>query len=295
MKRSTIVLAGVLLVLVIATVLVLRGPGEQSATASTGEMLAQYDSAQVDRLVIVSRGSAITLEREPHGWMITSPVRHRADRASVDTAIARGRRIELKGMVSANPAKQRVYQVDSTGTSVRVYAQGVEKAAFWIGKAGLQFTEAYVRREGSNEVYEAEGPLSWIFAKSLSEWRDRGIFRAERSSIKEVAYGYRDTTFTLKLRDSVWVVDGARASGPVVEGVLSSLANYLANEFVDSTVVPAGPPSAIVELLGTQIRFYRGKGSPKYLVQTSRDPQWFSVEGWRADEILKRKKEFLVP
>jgi hypothetical protein len=291
MKRSTWILIVVLLLLAATTYLVLQRPGESSSPASAGEMLVSYDSAAVDKLEITSAGAAVVLALEEGKWMIVSPVHYRADDAAVTAAVSRGRRLELKGLVSSNPQKQSLFQVDTTGTQVRVFARGAETASFHIGKVGTSFSETYVRREGSNDVYIAEGPLSYIFVKSPKDWRDRVIFKADRDKIVNIAYRYGDTTFTLAFRDSVWEVDNEPASASVVQSLLGSLSNFLTNEFVDSGYTPTSAPSAIVELLGTQIRFYQPKNSTKLMVQSSQSPQWYEVENWRASEVLKRKKD----
>jgi hypothetical protein len=293
MKRGTWILAGVLALLGIAAWFVTQRPGENSTTGSTGAMLATYDSAAADRLLIIHGGTAVTLERERDRWLVTSPSRHRADPAAVDSALARGRRIELKGLVSSNPAKRGVYHVDSTGTLVRVFGKGTELAAFWIGKAGQTFDEAFVRREGSDEVYEAAGPLSWYFAKSLSEWRDHAIVRTERGRITAVRFRYGDTTFALGLQETTWTVDGKPANPDAVQEVLNSLSEYLANDFVDTAFTPVKPPSASVEFLDTELRFYRIEGTQKFMVRSADSPEWYSVEGWRANELLKRKAQLL--
>jgi len=295
MKRSTWVLAGILILLAVAAYFVMQKPGETSAPGSSGSLLASYDSSAVDRLEITSGGGTATLIQDGGKWMIVSPARFLADDAAVKTAISRGRNIELKGLVSSNPQKQHLFQADSTGTLVRIFERGVEKTAFRIGKAGPTFSETFVRLESSNDVYVADGPLSYIFVKSPRDWRDRAIFKAEREKITNVRYRYGDTTFILAFRDSAWNIDDEAASQPAVQSLLGSLSNYLANDFVDTAYTPSTPPVATIELLGTGLRFYQPKGSLKFLVQSSQSPQWYEVESWRASEVLKRKKDLRSP
>jgi hypothetical protein len=295
MKRSTAVLLAALVLLAAAAYFVLQKPGESSVQSTEGEPLVSYDSSSVDRLEVSSAGTTITLSQEAGKWMIISPVRFPADDAGVKSAISRGRKIELKGLVSSNPEKQQVFQVDSAGTLVKIFERGGEKAAFRIGKAGTTFSETYVRRERSNDVYVAEGPLSYIFVKSPKDWRDRAIFKTEREKISSIQYTFRDTIFTLAFRDSLWMVDNEPASQPAVQSLLGSISNFLTNEFVDSVYIPSGPPIATIQILGTQIRFYQPKGNTRFLVQTSSSPQWYEVESWRAAEVLKRKKDLHTP
>jgi hypothetical protein len=294
MKRSTLLLIGVLAALALVTFLVLQRPGESSSAASSTEMLVSYDSSAVDRLEVTSGGSTITLALENGTWMIAAPVHYRADESAVNSAISRGRKIEVRGVVSSNPEKQALFQVDSAGTLVKVFEHGVEKTSFRIGKPGTSFNETYVRREGATDVLVAEGPLAYLFVKTPKDWRDRTILKADREKITSIHYRYGDTTFTVAFVDSVWKIDAQPASPAVVQNLLGTLSAYLANDFLDSTFTPPGPPAAVVEVADVQIRFYQNKEKNKFLVQTSRDPQWYVVEPYRAQDLLKRKKDFIA-
>jgi len=294
MKRSIAILCAVLAVLAVAAYFLLRQPGEVSTSGSTGEMLATYDSSAVDKLEITSSTGVVTLAIEGGKWMILSPFRYSADQPSVATAVGKGNRIELKSVVSSNPQKQSLFQVDSAGTLVRVFEHGTQRAAFHVGKPGVSFTETYVRREASNDVYLADGLLTYMFVKAPKDWRDKAIFKTEQDRITSVRMHYRDTTFALQVRDSLWCVDEDAASQSAVRNFLGSLANLQTDEFIDTAVTGLSAPNAVIEVEGTQIRLYAGKDGGKYIVQSSSGPQWYEIQGWRAAQILKRKKDFLA-
>jgi hypothetical protein len=293
MKRSTLILIGILVILAIATYVVLQRPGETSSSGSGSEFLSQFDSSAVDRLEISSPSGSVTLALEAGKWMITSPGRYRADQTAIAAAVGRGKRIELRNLVSTNPEKQKVFQVDSMGLHVRFYERGNPKASFIIGKPGPSWTETYVRRDGSTDVYLAEGPLSYLFAKQVKDWRDRTIFHIEENVVKAVRFRYGDTTFVVQHRDTVWEVDQRPASEGTTRGFLTLLSNFQCDDFIDSAFTPPATPNAVIELDAVQIRFYLNKTSGTYAVQTSQDSQWFTIQSWRASQILKRKREFL--
>jgi hypothetical protein len=292
MKRPLVVLALILLALVFIAIIVLQQPGEKSSSGLLGEKLVTYDSSAVDRLEIVSPSGEIVLSREAGKWMLKAPVEYRADEAAVTAAIGQGKSIELKSLVSDNPVKQGVFQVDSSGTMVRVFEHGTERAVFHVGKMSSSYTESYVRREGSNDVYLAEGILSYVFGRSAKEWRDKTIFKADRASITSVRFQYGDTTFTLTQQDSLWAIGGDRATATPVSALLGALSNFQTDDFLDSAVT-LGPPAALIETGGTQIQFYLATEGNKYTVKTSLSAQLFEVQGWKASQLLKRKKDFL--
>ena len=293
MTRNTWILTGVLAALIVIAYFVMQRPGESSAPESSGAMLVDYDSAAVDRIEIRSPNGPAVIERLGGVWMVTSPVHYRADDATVASALSSGKRMELKGLVSSNPQKRSVFQVDSTGTMVRLSEHGAEKTVFWIGKPSPSYTETYVRREGTNDVYLASGLFSSNFSRRTNDWRDKTIFRTDQDAIAGVTLRFGDTSVVLARQDSLWKVGDDVAKTDVVKSFTGALANLQADDFVD-TAMPEMPPLTVqIELGGTQLRLYRMKEGDKFYVQTSATPQLFELSGWRASQLIKRKKDFL--
>jgi hypothetical protein len=246
----------------------------------------------VDKIEVTAPGTSVTLEKQGNGWMVTAPLRYRADQSVITAAVGKGKNIEVKNVVSSNPEKQHLFQVDSAGTLIQVYAGGSPVAAFRVGKPGPSYMETYVRKEGSNDVFLAEGMFTYVFSHPAKDWRDKSIYKSEPELIRSVTYKYGDTTFTLAMKDSLWRLNGDSVSQATVRSLLGSLANLQADDFVDSALSVAPKQVALVDVDGTQIRFCQGKTTGNYLVQTSQSPQWYEIQGWRANQVLKRKKDF---
>jgi hypothetical protein len=293
MKRSTLILAGVLILLAIAAFFALRKQGESSSEGLPGEKLVAYDSAAVDRITIRTAAANVVLQKEAGRWMVTSPFRYAADEGMVLQAVSKGNSLLSKGVVSTNPQKQQLFQVDSTGTLVTVFEKGVEKAAFRVGKPGPSYNETYVRKEGSNEVHLGDGLFTYYFNRQPKEWRDRTIQKVDRLTVREVVMRYGDTTTVLAMRDSVWRIDTTRAADGAVQSYLSTLSTLQADDFVDSTVSRMPPLSYTISVGGADIRFFFNPAANKYYVLSSATPQVFEIQEWRAQQILKRKKDFL--
>ncbi len=293
MKRSFLYLIGVTVLLAIAAIVVMQKPGERSLEQSAGEPLVKYDSSGVDRIEIRSKDGNVTLVREGGKWMLTAPVRYPADEQAVTTAVGKGTAMRITALVSTNPAKRSIYSVDSSATLVHIYANNNLVAQFRVGKPTNTWTESYVRREGSDEVYSVEGLLNTTFAKSVNDWRNKSIFKADQSTITEVKFRFGDTTFVLAKRDSMnWVIGKDSTINTNVTSFLSTLTNFQTDEFVDSTVASLPKLTATIEVQGTQIRFFK-RDDGKYYVQTSASPQLFIVQEWRAGQLLKRKRDFV--
>jgi len=293
MTRTTWILVAILLVLAGAVVLVLQQPGEQSVSSQDGDVLAAYDSAAIDRMDIITRTETISLQKEGSVWMLTAPLRAPADPRSVHSAIGQGKSIRLSSLISSNPEKQGLFQVDSSGTLVRIYERGTERAAFRIGKPGPAYTDTYVRREGDAGVYLATGMLAQFFGKPSRDWRDKAIFSSTPEAIRSVRFHYGDTSFTLQAQDSLWLVDGVPAAEHTVRSFLSSLGAFQADEFVDTALTGIPPLVGVLDVDGTQLGFHRVPGDNMITVITSRTTQVYRIYSWRADQLLKRKTDFV--
>lgn len=294
MTRTTWTLAGILVILVAATMWVMQRPGEQSASSDDSGVLVSYDSAAVDRMDILMPSGTVSLVREGDRWMLTTPLRATADPHAVNAAIGQGRNLKLKTLISSNPAKQQLFQVDSTATLVRISTQGTEAAAVRIGKPSPTYTETYVRKEGSNDVYIVEGMLGAVFGRSARDWRNKAILGLRSEDIRTVRFLYGDTTFTLSRADSIWMVDGDPVSAYTMRGFLASLSSLQCDDFVDTTVATMPPLAGMIEVNGTQVRFHQRPGDQMLTVLTSNSTQVFSMYAWRGEQVLKRKPAFLA-
>ena len=292
MNRNTLMLLGFLAVLIVIAYLVMQKPGEKSSTGE-GEYLISVDSLAVDRVEIKSPASLVVLVKKGVEWFMERPVAYRADQGSVAQLIHEMKLLERKSTVSGKPEKHSVFQVDSTGTQVTTYETGSEKASFVIGKMGGSYLESYGRLASSNEVLLVSGGSPMTFNKAVKEWRDRTIAAPARETIRDVRYQYGDTVFVLAFTDSAWMVGKDSTQEWVVNNLISTLTNVQADDFIDAPAVHSSKPSAQITYAGTQITFFYVKEGDKYLVQCSSTPQWFEMQSWRANQILKRKSDII--
>jgi hypothetical protein len=293
MTRNTYILLAVLVVLVIVAYVVMQKPGERSSTGETGQMFVTVDSLAVDRIDIKAPGGNVVLQKKGVEWFLDAPLSYKADQSNVATLIHDCKSLEVKTVVSDKPEKHSVFQVDSTGTRVTLFEKGAEKSSFILGKAGSSYSEMYVRRTTSNDVNLVNGASSYVFNRPLKEWRDRTILNTPRENVKDVRYQYGDTTFVLSFRDSTWRIGNDSTQTDVVNNLLSSLSNVQADDFVDTMTVRPTKPTAQISYTGTQLTFFYVKQGDKYLVQCSTSPQWFEVQTWHANQLLKRKKDIM--
>ena len=293
MTRNTYALLGILVVLVLITYLVMQKPGERSSSRDTEGELITLDSLAVNKVEITSPTQKVVLEKKGVEWYLTDPLSYRADQSNVGSLLHQCKNLDVKSIVSDKPEKQSLFKVDSTGTMVKVFENGAEKASFVVGKPGSSYLETYVRRTNSNSVALVSGALRYVFDRPIKEWRDRTILKVPEDRIKEVKFQYGDTTFALAWKDSSWMIGRDSTQDLAVKSLISSLSTLQADDFVDTLTTPSPKITAQLSYAGAQVSFSYVKTGDKYLVRSSSSPQWFEMQSWRANQVLKRKKDLV--
>jgi len=299
-KYSTAVLIVLFVVLAIVVYLMIRPSAERETSYSVSELNIAVDSAQVTAITILHGGKTTCLEDIGGVWNLVnlSAVpngRYPADDAAVKRLLGAVQKQKITSLISINPQKQSLYQVDSTGTQLTLKDRSGRTVGLIVGKMGPSFSETYIRPSGSNEVYLAEGLMAWDVNKETKDWRDKTIYDVKQDSIKSLAYRYPKDEFTL-LRDSVWMLGKDTAFVTEVNGVLSTLASLRADDFVDSAMDLS---HAQFQVDFTEKNTYSltfvplPPDSSRYVLKTSHSPQLFIVNKWSVKPIMKQRKEFL--
>ncbi len=291
--KKTGILVGVLGILIIVSVLVMQKPGELSTTGE-GELLFKVDSSAVSKIRIQFPLNTIALEKRGTEWMLTEPLVYKAEQSLVEQLIHQIKSVRVKALVSDKPEKHSLFRVDTLAPRITFWQQDNLTADCYLGKMAQTYTQTYIRRTNENQVYLAEGIAEYMIRREVKDWRDKTIATTLRDNIKSITYRYGDTTFTVQFVDSVWTIGKEKVNEAVINSVLGSLVNLKADDFADTiSVFPA--VTAQIEYTGITLQWSYDKKLSKYYVRTLQTPQVYVIEQWRAEQLLKRKKDFLTP
>ena len=298
-QRSTYLLLALLLALTAISYLLLRSPGEREASYSLADLKLSVDSSQVQSIRIVRPSSVLSLQDIGGTWFVVkdepSSWRYPADENSMKQLLGNVQNFKVKSLISSNPSKQNLFQVDSTGTQLVLTDRVGKKTEFVVGKMGPSFSETYVRPSNSNNVYLAEGISPWELNKELRDWRDKTILKLTPDSVRAISYRYAKDLFSIT-RDSLWRIRKDTVVTSVITGVLNSLTNLRADDFVDSTAKVSTPQLKLDIALPQPITLNFSPLPPdssRYWVTTSAAPQIFIMNKWSVQNILKQRKDYL--
>lgn len=293
MNKNTSILLGILFILIVTAFFLLRQPGETSLTEAERDLLLELDSASVKTISIVSPSSSITLVSNNADWFLDQPIQTRADQAVVGGLFREAANLRINSVISDKKEKHALFQVDSAGTRITFSHPSGEDLSIVLGKTGPNFTDVYARRESSNDVVLIDAGISYAVKRTVKEWRDHAILNLPPGSVREIDFRYGDTTFTLSWNDSSWMIGTFPVQESAATGLVNGLSTLRADDFLDA------PPTqsklaATISVSGIQIRWHQSRSNERYLVQTSLSPQWYQVDQWKAQQVLKRKND-LIP
>jgi hypothetical protein len=292
MKKNIIVLTVLLVLLILIAYFVLQRQGEQSLTLEENAKVFTFDSLSVDKIEIKHAASHLVLEKRGTDWFLQAPLQFRAEQNAVTSLIHQFKTTELKNIVSTNPEKRAKFEVDSAaGRFVTVYENGKEKLQFLAGKMGPSYTDSYIRLSRSNDVLLVTPSFAGVVDRNTKDWRDKSISVSGGGQINRLEYQYVNEKFSIELRDTLWIIGTETADANEVKNLVNAVGSLQADDFIDSSFTPKGKPTATISLSGVQLVFFDQKEN--FLLRTSTSPQWYVLQAWRANQILKHKKDLV--
>ncbi len=226
----------VILVLVFVSLKVFKNTNRSK---SFRQELVQIDTSQVSRLVISKSGQSFQVMKEDGSWKVTISDNKTVDATSSSVRNALGTLLGIRPdrIATRDPDKWPDYQVDTTGTRVKVFEGDKNTLDLVIGRFGVQGQRqfhTFVRLEGDDEVYAANDFMGISFPSEPKSFRNSRFLQMETDSIYQITFQYpADSSFILTKRDSVWYIGSQPADSASVADYISDLRFISSTEFVD--------------------------------------------------------------
>lgn len=246
----------------------------------------------------------IRLERTQGGWMVTSPVRYRANATAVEPMVAALAELEVVAEPHVHGHTAEPGVTGSQAIEVRGYAGGQMASRFWVGHG--QGSTTFVRVAGDDRVLTVRGRCRRVFDKSLDELRDPVITRISIERIEEVVY--RNAFGELTIRASGGVDREIRFENAVIRNFNSDRANknvaviagLLAKGFADESTEDTGlntrdTAHARIRLKGGEVvEVWVGARTSdgKLYVRTSESAQVYLISAHLESSLIPKREHF---
>ncbi len=216
------------------------------AQEAKADLLLEVDPATAEKVRLsYPDGTGIEVVKEDGQWMLTAPVRYRADNSTVENFLTTVKDTKIERRVArADAGALANYGLEGdTGTQARVEvtaAGGKPLPAIVLGIATPVGYQAFARREGTDEVLVIPLLLQSTVKKSPDELRFKTMFDTGSAGVKKVTIEKPGETIVLERvgtgDDIAWTMRAPKedtADTESVRSMLDSLATIDAVAFFD--------------------------------------------------------------
>jgi hypothetical protein len=303
MNRSLLTLLVAFAVLIVAYLII---NSAKDVTYKPRPFVA-VDTTKLDAIAIRSKSDTLLLKRIAGGWHLAEPVVYPADYRFVHDLLVKLENVEIENLISDEPGKDSIFQVDESGSRVTALAGTDTLADFIVGKMSSDSRHTYTRKMGQREVYLVKGTFSGQLSRKAKDWRDKEILNFPPESVVSLEFQAPKETFRIEKQDSLWYVHQGGKTSPadtkIVDRTLSALSKFRTFDFLDgdsTRMVDFTKPDLVLNIQtdgGSQYTLMltpQDKEANRYYVKKSGvDNTLFIIYKGSANMLLKKADEFI--
>jgi len=256
-----LILGLVLLVLVYLAVVYF----DSSKSAPLEKQLVSIDTSKVTGLIIETADEQVNLTKQAGQWQLDLPSGKKvtAVASKVSSVLDRLMDISTDRLAAKEEDKWAAYQVDSTGTKLKVQEGDKLTLDMVVGQSG--FT-TYIRLAGEVEVYASDDFKGLSTYDNINHYRDNTFLRMETDSIESISFNYPgDSSFQLSKTAGSWTFnDSTPADSAKTLFYIRNLSLKFSNDFASEDGTSVGAQIAEIEI--------RSMNQPRISIMAFEDP-----------------------
>ena len=148
------------------------------------------------------------------------------------------------GVAAQSKDKWTEFQVDTSGTKIKVFQGNQNTADITIGKFTYHQPNnmmTYVRVGGDDNVYEVLGFMNFEFNHDANYFRDNHVIHDNQSNWNKLSFSYPgDSSFVLTKVKKNWEIEGHKVDSSIVANYLNTISNLTDPNFIDN------PPQSLL-------------------------------------------------
>jgi hypothetical protein len=255
----------------------------------------------VSKLEVISPTNVAEVSKIGNDWKVklADGQMVSATTSSVKNALQALNSIVPTRMTTKKPEKWGEYQVDTTGTRVKVYEGDKVTLDIILGRFGVEGQRSYytfVRLSEDDEVYVANNFMSFSVPSDASNYRNKALAKINKDSLVAVNFNYpADSSFRLEKVADQWNVNGVQADSAAVAKYLSAL-NFLNGQTFDDNTSGLIAPAITTTFEmsnGQNITIEGYRKEDQWLVHSSENEEAYFSDKATADKIFIRSNSLL--
>lgn len=214
MKRGTLFIFILLVVLAVAAVYLIRSAAGSSTIEKADRDFLVKDTASITRIFMADKeGNSAEISREKDGWYVNKKFRCRSE--AILNLLEAIRLMEVKMPVQRSAKENVIRFMSSNAVKVEIYSEDDKIKQYYIGHEPADSEGSYmILSKDDDENYPDpyvvfipgfKGYLQPRFITRENEWRDRLVLNYTPPQLREIRVNYfdqaKDSSFKIEFQD----------------------------------------------------------------------------------------------
>jgi len=291
--------------LLVVVILILSDSGKNERTFR--EVLVDIDTNTVSQILIYSKANnyqPVKIFKKNNKWLVELKNAKTAavTKQKITQTFTEINSIIPKRLAARNKEKWSEFQVDSSGTRVKIFEGDNLSLDIVIGKFNFQqqpqSVSTYVRLHKDVDVYEVDGFLALTFNKDANAFRNGTVIKNDSNSWTQLQFDYpADSSFTLSKVNNKWYINNIETDSTKTADYFRKLSNLSQDKFADDVVINPDQKS-IYKLTITNdklefIELAASVDSTNYIINSSENPETNFNGKFFGSSVFVSKEKFL--
>lgn len=290
--RTTLLLAGVLILLVLAYYLL----ETREAQKEHETKLVPFQEKEVSSISIKRGGTVVTLIRDEQGWRMSEPVEDRGDEREITALLGNVTRAKIERTLEAQENIGE-FGLQNPAIVFTVHAKDTDQPfTLEVGSAAPSGFSAYARRPGEKKILLVPATVKVSLEKEPFAFRSKAPLFFDRDGVKTVRVSWNSLRLRLERREKNewWITEPleAKADAAKVSDLLRAVTQDQVTTFLDNPPANLGnlgldPPRGEITLA------LEGGAETTLLLGTGKKPGGVYARRRGEQKVLELKEDFV--
>lgn len=229
--KTFLILTFILLILIISIFFVEKR--EEKKEKFEGKLIT-YSSSDINKIELKRGSEQITFEKKDDSWEITSPLKTKADKYTVERLIEDFSDLKIERKVEENAKDLKKYGLEPPHRILKLFKKDGTSLTVHVGIENPIDGSLYAKKPEDTTVYLIPSFLKSGLDKTLFDFRNKKLFEFEKDKVERVVWESEDKRWSAYKKDDEWFLDEpvkALADKGKIDDILYSITGAEAKGF----------------------------------------------------------------
>ncbi len=229
--KTFLVLTAILAILVITIIFVEKR--EERKEKFEGKLLT-FSSSDINKVELKRGGELIIFEKKDDSWEITSPLKTKADKYTVDRLVEDFSDLKIERKVEEKAKDLRKYGLEPPHRILKLFKKDGSSMIVYVGIENPIDGALYAKKPEESIVYLIPSFLKSGLDKTLFDFRNKKIFEFEKDKVDRVIWESEGKLWNAYKKEDEWFLDEpvkALADKGKIDDILYSITEAEAKGF----------------------------------------------------------------